>query len=99
MDHKQQKDIIELLGIENFSVEEKVAYLSKIADAVMDKVLLRLVAELSDDQVEAMEQFMETEPDPETVMKHLAEHHENFALFLKEEVNNLQEVLEKFNDL
>lgn len=81
-----QTDITDVLGLEALSAEEKVVFLSNIGDVIMESALLRLVADLSTDQQAALEQFLESEPDPETLMKHLLEHHKEFEHILEEEV-------------
>lgn len=81
-----QKDISDVLGLEALSEEERVVFLSNIGDVIMESALLRLVADLSPDQQAALEQFLESEPDGETLMKHLLEHHKAFESLLEEEI-------------
>ena len=86
-----QKDISEAVGLSGLSDDEKVVFLANIGDVVLDASFLRLVADLSEDQQEALQQFLETEPTPENLMKHLLEHHQQFETILEEEIAAFKE--------
>lgn len=91
MDETQTKELIEALGLNKMSEPEQTAIITEIGDLVMESVLLRLVAEMSEEQQEALDQFMEAEPAPEVLMDHLATHHSNFATIWEEEVKAFRE--------
>ncbi len=86
MNAKETKDIIGLLGLELMSESEQTEIITDIGDLVMESVLLRLVAEMSKEQQEALDQFMESDPTSETLMNHLASHYSSFTTIWDEEV-------------
>jgi len=90
-DTKLNDNIADLIGLGGLSDDEKVAFLSEIGDVVLESAMLRLVGDLSEDQTEALDQFLETEPEPEVLMKHLFEHHKDFETILEEEIAALRE--------
>lgn len=81
-----QQDITDSLGLLALSDEEKVVFLSEIGDVVLESALIRLAEELSPDQELALEQFLDTNPEPDTLMNHLLTHHQNFESILTEEI-------------
>lgn len=81
-----QKDITKELGLDGLTDEEKVVFLNNIGDTVLEAALLRLVASLTADQQQALEQFLETEPEPEVLLQHLLEHHKDFESMLEAEI-------------
>jgi len=86
-----QKDISDMLGMNGLSETEQAVFQEKIGDAVMESALLRLVADLNADQEAALEQYLEEEPDPEELMRHLVEHHADFETILTEEIAAFKE--------
>lgn len=86
-----QKDITKVLGVDSLSDNEQAVFLAQIGDAVMESALLRLVADLNPDQETALEQYLEEEPEPEALMKHLLEHHASFETVLEEEIAAFKE--------
>jgi hypothetical protein len=81
-----EKNIINVLGLETLPDEEKLVYLSQIADAVMESTLLRLVAGLTEAQQESLDYYLSTNPEPEVMMEHLATHYKTFEEILQEEI-------------
>jgi len=88
---KLETDLSSLMGLDGLTDEEKVVFLNEIGDLVLESALLRLVADLTDDQQEALDQFLEAEPDADTLMKHLLAHHANFETLLEEEMVAIRE--------
>lgn len=97
------KNIAQLLGIDELSPDEQAAFLSEVGDVIFETSLLRLVAGLTEEQQEALEQYLETEPEPDVLLSHLLEHHKNFASILEEAViefkEDAQRVLEEKKDI
>ena len=85
------KDITKVLGLDELSDEEKLIFLNEIGDTILQSALLRLVTDLSTDQQAALDQFLETEPEAEALLKHLFEHHKNFEQILTEEIASFKE--------
>lgn len=81
-----QQDITGTLGLNGLTDDEKIVFLSEIGDVVLESTLIRLAEDLSPDQELALEQFLDTEPEPDTLMNHLLQHHQNFEQILEEEI-------------
>jgi len=81
-----EKNIIEVLGLETLPDEERVVFLSQIADAVMESTLLRLVAGLTEEQQESLEYYLSTDPEPGVMMEHFVTHYKAFEIILNEEI-------------
>lgn len=86
------------INLEGLTIDDKLALLTELGDVVLEASILRLVGGLTSDQQEALEQFMETEPDPEALLKHIFSHHKDFERILTEEAqekeNELVEIKE-----
>lgn len=81
--HILQENIAKVLGIDTLPLEEQAAFLSEVGDTIFETSLVRLVAELSPEQLQALEQYLETEPEPEVLMQHLLEHYKSFQVILE----------------
>lgn len=81
-----QQNIMNTLGLETLSDEEKLVFLEQVGDVVMEAALLRLIVGLDENQEAALEQYLETEPTGEVLFGHLIQHHKNFEMILEEEV-------------
>ena len=94
-----QENIITALGLDELSVEEQSAFLSEVGDVIFQTSLVRLVSELTEEQQQALEAYIDTEPEPDILLAHLLEHYESFKKILQEAVLEFKEdalaVLEK----
>ena len=73
--------------------------IEEIGDMVLEAAVLRLVAELTPEQMEALDQFLETEPKPEVFVNHLVTHHQTFATLIAEEAERFrQDAVEVFGE-
>lgn len=81
-----EENIVELLGVDGLNDEEKVAFVSEIGDLVMESAMLRLISGLSPEQTEALDQFLDMEPEPDVLMNHLLKHHTDFENIIEEEI-------------
>lgn len=86
-----QQNIARILGIEGLPLEEQAAFLAEIGDTIFQSSLMRFTATLSDEQQFALEQYLETEPEPEAVLQHLLETYEQFKTILEESVIEFKE--------
>ncbi len=86
-----QTDITKAIDLSFMTDLEKDEMIISIGDLIMEAALLRLLAELTDEQRESLDQFMETNPSSEILFKHLLEHHKSFAQIIEEEKNNFME--------
>lgn len=93
MDQQQllTKDISELIGLNELKEEEQVMLLSSIGATIMDAVIMRLSAELSAEKQEALEQYLDTDPEPEVLLDHLSKHYQSFNQILNEEIAAFKE--------
>ena len=80
------KDLTDLLGIEELEPAEQEAFLAEVGEVVFEGALLRLVAGLSDEQGEALDHYLEDEPAPDLLVKHLVDHYPQFEEIMKEEI-------------
>lgn len=93
MDQQQllTKDISELIGLPDLSEDEQAMILNKVGATIIDSVILRMSAELTDEQQEALEQYLETNPEPEVLLEHLSKHYQIFNQILEEEIKAFKE--------
>lgn len=85
--------ILSVLGFEALSQSEQEALLVSLSDAVMERAMQRLILSLNPEQVVAFEHYLESEPDQIEIFKHIHETYPHFADIVKEEANELHEVL------
>lgn len=94
-----QQNIVRILGIDQLPLEEQAAFLAEIGDVVFQSSLLRLVSTLSDEQQTALEQYLDTEPEPDVLLQYLLETYSDFENILETVVTEFKEdavaVLEK----
>jgi hypothetical protein len=82
------QNIIAALGLESLPNEEKAEMLQKMSDLVMRRVMLRVMDELSDEDVAALPK--ETEG-PEAILAFVAEKVPGFDKIMEEEVVKLKQ--------
>ncbi len=81
-----ETNIGDIIGLNTLTEDEKVAMLRDLGDLVLESALTRLVADLSNEQVVALDQYSDNVTDTETLLKHLFEHYPNFENLLQEEI-------------
>lgn len=86
-----EADISEVIGLSTLPEEDKVVMLRDLGDLVIESALIRLTADLSDEQVVALDQYTDTVTDSQILLKHLFEQYPNFANLLEEEVKAFKE--------
>lgn len=86
-----QQNITKVLGIEELSLEEQSAFLTEVGDVIFQSALLRLVSSLNDDQQHALEEYLDTNPEPDILLAHLIEHYTEFSAILEEVVLEFKE--------
>jgi hypothetical protein len=89
--HILQQNIEKVLGIDTLSVEEQAAFLAEVGDVIFETSLLRLVAGLDEAQQAALEQYLQSEPEPEVLLAHLLEHYKEFDAILEAAVIEFKE--------
>lgn len=86
-----QENIIAALGLHELSLEEQAAFLSEVGDVVFQTSLVRLISELSAEQQQALEAYVDTEPEPDVLLAHLLEHYDVFPKILEDAVLEFKE--------
>lgn len=86
-----QQNITKVLGIDSLSEQEQAAFLSEVGDVIFQTSLVRLVSSLTDDQQHALEEYLDTEPEPEVLLEHLLSHYQAFQAILEEAVIEFKE--------
>lgn len=86
-----EADISEVIGLSTLPEEDKVVMLRDLGDLVIESALIRLTADLSDEQVVALDQYTDTVSDSQILLKHLFEQYPNFENILVEEVKAFKE--------
>lgn len=86
-----QENIIAALGLQDLSLEEQSAFLSEVGDVVFQTSLVRLISELSPEQQQALEAYVDTEPEPDVLLAHLLEHYDAFPKILEDAVLEFKE--------
>ncbi|MCA9366007.1 hypothetical protein KC722_00325 [Candidatus Kaiserbacteria bacterium] len=79
-------DMTKVYGIDDMEPQEREAFFTSLGMTLLDATLLRMAGKLSPQQVEALEQYMETNPEPLAALQHLDEHYPLFRQILQEEV-------------
>lgn len=82
-----QVNIIQALGLEALPLEEKQAMLEKMTDLLMKRVMLRVLDELSDEQLAEMPK---EGSNPEELLAFVAEKVPNYDAIMNEEVVKLK---------
>ncbi len=86
-----QSNIVQLLGIDALSIEEQSAFLAEVGEVILQTALVRLVESITDEQQHALEQYLETSPEPDVLMQHLFEHFSDFQIVLEDAILEFKE--------
>ena len=84
-------EITKVLGVDKLSTEEQISFVSEIGALILETALFRFAPTLTSEQHLSLEQYLETEPDPEVLLGHLLEHHESFKNILEDVVLDFKE--------
>lgn len=90
------KDIISELHLENLSEDEQVEMISEMSDVVYEKIILRVLEKLSDEDSVALTNLLSAEKMDEAT-DFLNEKVPNFEQVIDEEITEFQEELIKFS--
>ncbi len=90
----QGKDLIKELGLENLSVDEQEKLVSDMSEVVYERVLLRVVEELSDEEATELNNLFE-KGNMEKIDQYLRDRVPDFASILKKEIEKYQEEMIK----
>jgi len=87
-----KETLIKKLGLENLSEEEKLKVLEETSDIVFDRVLIRLMNELSEEEANEFNNLLENEKEDE-VAKVLYAKFPNINDIFDEEIEKVKEEL------
>ncbi len=90
----QGKDLIKELGLENLSVDEQEKLVSDMSEVVYERVLLRVVEKLSDEEATELNNLFE-KGNMEKIDQYLRDRVPDFASILKKEIEKYQEEMIK----
>ncbi len=82
-------DILVALGIDELNTEEQTAFLGEVGDKITEAALLRFFPIISEPQQIKLQEYLETDPGPETLIKFLLDEYEEFAEVLKAVVKEI----------
>ena len=80
-----QVNLFEELGFEHITAEQRVAFLESFLDVIQKKVMIRLLAEMSESDKDELETLTTNHPDDEVAV----------ATFLQRAVPNFQAIAEE----
>lgn len=86
-----QKDITKVLGIDELSPNEQAKFLAEVGDVILERSLLQFSASLTDEQHIALQEYLETDPEPEVLMNHLLKHYDHFEGIIENVVLEFKE--------
>ncbi len=78
-----KKDIATTMDIQSLSTKDQAAFLAEVGDVILETSLMRFSSILSEPQHVALQEYLETEPEPDVLMNHLVEHYEEFKDILE----------------
>ena len=95
-----EQDISNELGLNGLNEDQQAVFLTEIGETLLQSTITRLVAGFSPEQKEAFDHYLESEPAPEALLKHMTENYPAFVELFDQEVRAFKtEVLEVSKDL
>ncbi|MFA6252023.1 MAG: hypothetical protein WCX74_01330 [Candidatus Paceibacterota bacterium] len=92
----QCKDIIQELNLENLSEDEQVEMISEMSDVVYEKIILKILEKLSDEDSVVLTNLLSAEKFDEAT-DFINEKIPNFEEVMDEEITDFQDELIKFS--
>ena len=95
-----KNDVLAQLGLGNIPDEKKAEIISKISELAQKRIILRVTEEMSEDQRENFEKFLETEEDPAKIENYIRENIPNIDSIIEEEMSLLKnDVLSQMKEI
>lgn len=91
------RDITKEFGLEHMSEEEQNQALQDVGQAVIQGAVMRVLADMSDEDTATFESFLEKDPSPEELVAFLTEKEPRFENMLREEVEALKREVLRVN--
>ncbi len=85
-----EKNIVQILGIETLEPKEQALFLEEIGETILDAVLVRLTSVMTESEVDALSQYLETQPEPQVLLAHVFEHFADAETILAEVVTEFK---------
>ena len=85
-----EKKIIEILGIDTLSEEDQLLFLEEIGTTILDSLLVRLSSSMTESEIDALSQYLETNPEPQVLLSHIFEHYKDAESILVDVVNEFK---------
>ena len=82
----REKDLSDIVGITDLPEAERDETLANIGELMLEGVLIRVFAEMSDEEVLACEKFLEADPDTVTTIEYLHSVVKDIEKYFDEEV-------------
>lgn len=92
----QCKDIISELNLEYLSLEEQEEIISEMSEVVYEKIILRIIEMLSEEDVKSLNNILDEERYDDAGF-FLSERVENIEKIIEEEIKEFQEEIIKFS--
>lgn len=89
------KQQMQTLGIEDYSIAQRDAFLMKIGKTVFDGAIIKLLNTLSEDQMHALHHAIESYDSFDAVLQYLEKSHPSFSAYLTEGQNQF---IDRFAD-
>ncbi len=85
-----QQDISKALGLDALNEAEQEVLLEYVGEIILEGALMKLMAGLSYEQIEALDHYLDDEPEAKILMQHLFEHYPDFEAIMQAEIEALK---------
>jgi predicted transposase YdaD len=100
MFNQANKNIIEILGIDKLPTDKQKEAMERLGGIVYQEVMLRALETMTEEDKDAFEKMIETNPDPEAMFTYLGTKVPNLNEIVSEEAESLRaEAAEIIGDL
>jgi len=83
----EQKNLEDLFGTKEMSQAQRDDFMERVGNIVMESSVLRLLASLTEEQIEDLETHLVDESSPEVLLGYLLSHYPDFSNIIEEEIN------------
>jgi len=85
-----QQNLINTFGLESLSDDERVEFLNELGGVALETTLVRFMADLNEQQVAALNYFIDTEPTQDVLMEHLLTQYQGFESQLETTISEIK---------
>lgn len=83
----EQKNLEDLFGTKEMSEAQRDDFMKRVGNIVMESSVIRLLATLTEEQIEKLESHLVDESEPEALLKYLLSTYPEFETIIGEEIN------------